>query len=131
LTAATTNECSRPGICGFADAGLFFYRRNSREKSFGARFTDRRALRQTDCRTETLVFYARGRDSMAERSAKRTRIDDISVFGESLSDAEMRLVSGGDGATSTADNRTCDEDGTPGGSVGGGGGEWTFHLTAG
>jgi hypothetical protein len=57
---------------------------------------------------------------MAERKTNRTRIDDISAFGESLSDAEMRLVSGGDGATSTADNRTCDEDGTTGGSGGGG-----------
>jgi hypothetical protein len=49
---------------------------------------------------------------------KRARIEDISVYGASLSDAEMRLVSGGEGATSTADNRTCDEDGTSGGSSG-------------
>jgi hypothetical protein len=50
---------------------------------------------------------------MANDDTKWTSIEDISVFGESLSDAEMRLVSGGEGATSTADNRTCDEDGTP------------------
>jgi hypothetical protein len=55
---------------------------------------------------------------MAERRTKRTSIEDISAFGERLSDAEMRLVSGGGGATSTADNRTCDEDGTSGGSLG-------------
>ena len=44
----------------------------------------------------------------------RTAIEDIVISADRLSDAEMRLVVGGGGGTSTADNRTCDEDGSPG-----------------
>lgn len=39
--------------------------------------------------------------SQAQGNAKRTRIEDISVFGEGLSDAEMRLVSRGGAAGGT------------------------------